>query len=287
MQGNRSVTGTLMGQLSCGGQIRFVLFAIQSRCTGQITKASGPVMLLWFAAIAVFGIAGVTRHGRRIPPCLPELGFHIADNPDRSGVKTVTRPQKSLWVKNISLRDRRSILCRDDRSCLPAICRSLLGLLVKMAKKIPIVVQPAGARQLADHVLGFDDVDEHSFAVGQSRLVDQFRHESDGTHFSYEGRIEADLLHAVHDRVRGAGNLRPLCRRQVDHDNVARLAFVDERKNDRASREPPSQYTSPSISTECIRRGRHVEARTWFGPISSDLKTLTFPVRTLVAQRRA
>jgi hypothetical protein len=41
-----------------------------------------------------------------------------------------------------------------------------------MAKKIPIVVQSAGARQLADHVFGFDDVNEHSFAVGQSTLVD-------------------------------------------------------------------------------------------------------------------
>jgi hypothetical protein len=117
--------------------ILFVLFAIQSRGTGQITKAFGPVTLLLFAAIAVFGIVGATRHGRRIPPCLPELGFHIADDPDGPGVETVTRPQKSRWVKNISLRDRRSILCRDDRSYLPAICRPLLGLPREDGKENP------------------------------------------------------------------------------------------------------------------------------------------------------
>ena len=70
---------------------------------------------------------------------------------------------------------------------------------MKMAKKIPIVVQTAEGRQLADHVFGFDDVDKHSFAVGQSPLVDQFGHESDSPYFPYEGGVEPDLLHPVYD----------------------------------------------------------------------------------------
>ncbi len=42
--------------------ILFVLFAVQSRGTAQIARASGPVMLLWFAVIAALGVAGICRH---------------------------------------------------------------------------------------------------------------------------------------------------------------------------------------------------------------------------------
>ena len=42
--------------------------------------------------------------------------------------------------------------------------------------------------------------------------------------------VESNLLHAIHN---GRGDFRPLGGRQVDHDNAARLAFVDERKNER------------------------------------------------------
>ena len=37
--------------------ILFALFAVQNRGTAQIAKASGPVMLLWFAIIAALGVA--------------------------------------------------------------------------------------------------------------------------------------------------------------------------------------------------------------------------------------
>ena len=48
----------------------------------------------------------------------------------------------------------------------------------------------------------------------------------------------------------------------------------------------PNVVTSPpSISIGRIKSGRHVEARTWSVLSSSDLKTLTLPVRTLVAHR--
>ena len=38
------------------------LFAIQSRGTGAVGKAFGPVMCVWFATIAVLGIAGIVHH---------------------------------------------------------------------------------------------------------------------------------------------------------------------------------------------------------------------------------
>jgi KUP system potassium uptake protein len=57
--------------------ILLVLFAIQSRGTGQIAKASGPVMLLWFAAISALGIAGVSRHPAVIAAIDPRYGIAL------------------------------------------------------------------------------------------------------------------------------------------------------------------------------------------------------------------
>jgi KUP system potassium uptake protein len=57
--------------------ILFALFAIQSRGTGQIAKASGPIMLLWFAAIAALGIVGVSRHPAVIAAVDPRYGIAL------------------------------------------------------------------------------------------------------------------------------------------------------------------------------------------------------------------
>ena len=42
--------------------ILFALFVIQRRGAARIAKASGPVMLLWFAVIAALGVAGISRY---------------------------------------------------------------------------------------------------------------------------------------------------------------------------------------------------------------------------------
>jgi KUP system potassium uptake protein len=42
--------------------ILLILFAIQSRGSGSIGRAFGPVMLLWFVVMAVLGIFGIWRH---------------------------------------------------------------------------------------------------------------------------------------------------------------------------------------------------------------------------------
>ena len=57
--------------------ILFALFAIQSRGTGQIAKASGPIMLLWFAAIGALGIVGVARHPAVIAAVDPRYGIAL------------------------------------------------------------------------------------------------------------------------------------------------------------------------------------------------------------------
>src|ERR1700721_2117559 len=96
-----------------------------------------------------------------------------------------------------------------------------------MAKKIPTCVQSTGPGKLPYHIFSFDDVDEHELSVGHFALINSLVHESDGAHFSYEARIEADLLHAIHDCVRAAGNLRALGGRQGHHHYGAPPPFSD------------------------------------------------------------
>ena len=57
--------------------ILFALFAIQSRGTAQIAKASGPVMLLWFAVIAALGAAGISRYPAVIAAVDPRYGIAL------------------------------------------------------------------------------------------------------------------------------------------------------------------------------------------------------------------
>src|SRR5262249_1696674 len=42
--------------------VLFALFAVQPLGTGKIGRAFGPVMLAWFAVMAVLGVYGITRH---------------------------------------------------------------------------------------------------------------------------------------------------------------------------------------------------------------------------------
>ena len=66
--------------------ILFGLFAIQSRGTAQIGKASGPVMLLWFAVIAVLGVAGISRYPAVIAAVDPRYGIALLTEHGWSGV---------------------------------------------------------------------------------------------------------------------------------------------------------------------------------------------------------
>jgi len=55
--------------------ILFALFVIQRRGTARIAKASGPVMLLWFAVIAALGVAGISRYPAVIAAVDPRYGI--------------------------------------------------------------------------------------------------------------------------------------------------------------------------------------------------------------------
>src|SRR6202048_3588399 len=65
--------------------ILFGLFAIQSRGTAQIGKASGPVMLLWFTVIAALGVAGISRYPAVIAAVDPRYGIALLTGHGWSG----------------------------------------------------------------------------------------------------------------------------------------------------------------------------------------------------------
>jgi KUP system potassium uptake protein len=56
--------------------ILVALFSIQPQGTSRIGKAFGPIMCLWFVAIAVLGIAGIARHPAVLVALNPLYGLH-------------------------------------------------------------------------------------------------------------------------------------------------------------------------------------------------------------------
>jgi KUP system potassium uptake protein len=66
--------------------ILFALFAVQSRGTAQIAKASGPVMLLWFAVIAALGVSGIARYPAVIAAVDPRYGIALLTGHGWSGI---------------------------------------------------------------------------------------------------------------------------------------------------------------------------------------------------------
>src|SRR4029077_13340168 len=54
--------------------------------TAQIGKASGPVMLLWFAVIAVLGVAGICRYPAVIAAVDPRYGIALLMGHGWSGI---------------------------------------------------------------------------------------------------------------------------------------------------------------------------------------------------------
>jgi len=66
--------------------ILFVLFAIQRRGTAEIGKAFGPVMLIWFAVIAVMGIVGIVQSPAVIAAVDPRHGIALLESGGWSGI---------------------------------------------------------------------------------------------------------------------------------------------------------------------------------------------------------
>src|SRR5712675_2224569 len=56
------------------------LFAIQSRGTGAVGKAFGPVMFVWFATIAILGVIGIVHHPGVLAAINPIYGAQLLMN---------------------------------------------------------------------------------------------------------------------------------------------------------------------------------------------------------------
>jgi KUP system potassium uptake protein len=54
-----------------------VLFAIQRRGTGSVGRLFGPIMLVWFATIAVLGIRGIAMHPEVLEALSPSYAFEF------------------------------------------------------------------------------------------------------------------------------------------------------------------------------------------------------------------
>ena len=66
--------------------ILLLLFAVQSRGTARIGRLFGPIMLVWFACIAVLGIRGVIQHPSVLAAIDPRYGLRLLIERRWSGV---------------------------------------------------------------------------------------------------------------------------------------------------------------------------------------------------------
>lgn len=65
--------------------ILVVLFAVQSRGTAKVGKAFGPIMLIWFATMAILGIVSILRHPQVLGALNPIHGLRLLGRYGLSG----------------------------------------------------------------------------------------------------------------------------------------------------------------------------------------------------------
>ena len=78
--------------------ILVVLFLVQSRGTAKVGKAFGPIMLIWFATMAMLGIVSVLRHPQVLGALNPIHGLRLLDVALNDGVTRF----------NVLIRDRQT-----------------------------------------------------------------------------------------------------------------------------------------------------------------------------------
>src|SRR5262249_60435917 len=95
----------------------------------------------------------------------------------------------------------------------------------KVRQELPIGIELAHGTKLLQHVINFDRVNEDPLqtAVGDLSVVDQLGHEYNGAHLAKERRVEADLIDAVDDLLRGLRYRRSFARIDVNDDDIGCL----------------------------------------------------------------
>src|SRR6516165_9034059 len=108
-----------------------------------------------------------------------------------------------LWVSskigslNVDRGPRTQVIKLVIYPCL----RSLPPQCTKLPEESDIGVEFACGPKPTHSIVGANGMNEHALcvALAQFPVVDQFCHESDGSHFFHKRGTEADLIDAVHD----------------------------------------------------------------------------------------
>src|SRR5215469_8095066 len=105
----------------------------------------------------------------------------------------------------------------------------------QMGKERPLGIELAGNAESEHRLLIMDRMDMYvakalSFEI---LVVDDFPKERERTQFLQQARIECYLVQPVLDVAGGLRNIRAIKRVDLDHDDIARIAFVDQRKEGR------------------------------------------------------
>src|SRR5260370_33875832 len=110
---------------------------------------------------------------------------------------------------------------------------SLASHLHQVVQVVPVCIELVEGTQLGYDVGGFDAVDQHSLhrVVENLAVIDQLGDEVDRAHLAHQRGIEADLVDAVHDVARGCRQLRPPKWIDINNDDIAAVAIVNERKD--------------------------------------------------------
>ena len=87
--------------------ILIALFAIQSRGTARIGQAFGPVMLVWFIAMALLGLSGIVQHPAVLAALDPRYGLTYLFANGISGFRFLNSSPKFNWTTFPACQGRR------------------------------------------------------------------------------------------------------------------------------------------------------------------------------------
>src|SRR5271157_5327923 len=112
------------------------------------------------------------------------------------------------------------------------VLRRLSTAIPEMREKGPFAIDLAGNAELEHRLLVVDRMDVHvaeALAL-EVLIVDYFPEESERAQFLEQARVECDLVQSILDVPGRLRNIRAIERVDLDHDDVAGIAFVDERE---------------------------------------------------------
>src|SRR5271169_709848 len=119
--------------------------------------------------------------------------------------------------------------------------RRLSTAIPEMREKGPFGIELAGNAELEHRLLVVDRMDVHvaeALAL-EVLMVDDFPEEGERAELFEQAGIEGDLVQPILNVPRRLRNIRPVERVDLDHDDVAGIAFVDEREEGRITHVTP------------------------------------------------